>query len=165
MELAIDRVLQQGVAAHREGNLEDAKRLYQAILQSQPLHPLANHNLGVIAVSVNKTDMAVPLFKTALESNPGIEQFWVSYIDALVEMNRLKDVKQAIKKAKKKGIDTKKLVTLISQSKVKAVVTKPSQQQLTSLLDTTTMDDLVMLKSLLYPSLKNFLSMNMPGKY
>ena len=135
MELAIDRVLQQGVAAHREGNLEDAERFYQAILQSQPLHPLANHNLGVIAVSVNKTDMAVPLFKAALESNPGIEQFWVSYIDALVEVNRLKDVKQAIKKAKKKGIDTKKLVSLLSQSKTKVAVKEPSQQQLANLLD------------------------------
>ena len=97
MELAIERILQQGVAAHREGNLEGAERLYQTILQSQPLHPLANHNLGVIAVSVNKTDAAVPLFKTALEANPKIEQFWVSYIDALVEVNRLSDVKQATK--------------------------------------------------------------------
>ena len=104
MELTIERILQQGVAAHRKGNLEDAGRLYQTILQSQPLHPLANHNLGVIAVSVNKIDMAVPLFKTALDSNPGTEQFWVSYIDALVEVNRLKDVKQAIKKAKKKEL-------------------------------------------------------------
>ena len=104
MELAIERVLQQGLAAHKEGNLDGARRLYQTVLQSQPLHPLANHNLGVIAVSVNKTDMTVPLFKTALESNPKIEQFWVSYIDALVEVNRVRDVKQAIKKAKKKEL-------------------------------------------------------------
>ena len=85
MELTIERVLQQGVAAHKEGNLEDAERLYQSILQSQPSHPLANHNLGVIAVSVNKANAAVPLFKNAVEANPKIEQFWVSYIDALVD--------------------------------------------------------------------------------
>ena len=50
MELTIEQALQQGVAAHKEGMLEDAERLYRAVLQSQPLHPDANHNLGVLAV-------------------------------------------------------------------------------------------------------------------
>ena len=35
--------------AHKEGKLKEAERLYRAILQSQPLHPDANHNLGLIA--------------------------------------------------------------------------------------------------------------------
>ena len=52
MELTLDQALQQGVAAHKEGKLQDAERLYRAILQAQPKHPDANHNLGVIAVSV-----------------------------------------------------------------------------------------------------------------
>jgi hypothetical protein len=51
MELTIEQALQQGVAVHKEGKFEEAERLYRAILQSQPLHPDANHNLGVIAVS------------------------------------------------------------------------------------------------------------------
>jgi thioredoxin-like negative regulator of GroEL len=79
MELTLDQALQQGVAAHKEGKVQDAERLYRAILQSQPLHPDANHNLGVLAVSVNKTDAALPLFKTAIEANPKVEQFWLNY--------------------------------------------------------------------------------------
>ena len=63
MELTIEQALQQGVAAHKEGNLQEAERLYRAILQSQPKHPDANHNLGVIAVSVNKADEALLLFQ------------------------------------------------------------------------------------------------------
>ena len=39
MELTIEQTLQQGVAAHKEGKLQEAERLYLAILQSQPLHP------------------------------------------------------------------------------------------------------------------------------
>ncbi len=66
MQLTIEEALQRGVAAHKEGKLQDAERLYRAILQSQPRHPDANHNLGVIAVSVNKADAALPLFKIAL---------------------------------------------------------------------------------------------------
>ena len=54
MELTIEKALQQGVAAHKQGKLQDAERLYRAILKSQPAHPDANHNLGVLAVSVNK---------------------------------------------------------------------------------------------------------------
>ena len=62
MELTIEQALQQGVVAHKEGKVEEAERLYRAILQSQPLHPDANHNLGLIAVSVNKVEAALPLF-------------------------------------------------------------------------------------------------------
>ena len=134
MELTIEQTLQQGLAAHKEGKLEEAERLYRAILQSQPLHPDANHNLGVLAVSVNKADAALPLFKTALEANPKIEQFWVSYIDALVKANKLKDAKKAIKKAKKKGFDAKKLKALLSQLKEVADTKAPSQELLNSLL-------------------------------
>ena len=54
MELTIEQVLQQGITAHAEGKLQEAERLYSTILQSQPAHPDANHNLGVIAVSVDK---------------------------------------------------------------------------------------------------------------
>ena len=62
MKLTIEQVLQQGVTAHKKGKLQEAERFYQAILQSQPSHPDANHNLGVLAVSLNKTETALPLF-------------------------------------------------------------------------------------------------------
>ena len=109
MELTIEQALQQGVAAHREGKLQDAERLYRAILQSQPTHPDANHNLGVLAVSVKKADAALPLFKTALEANPKIEQFWLSYIDALIKTEKLDDARQVIEQAEKQGVDADKL--------------------------------------------------------
>ena len=54
MELTIDQALQQGVAAHKEGKLQEAEKLYRAILGSQPQHPDANHNLEVLAVGVGK---------------------------------------------------------------------------------------------------------------
>ena len=135
MELTIEQTLQQAIAAHKEGKLQEAERLYRTILQSQPLHPDANHNLGLLAVSVNKADAALPLFKTALEANPKIEQFWISHIDALVKNNQLKDAKQAIKKAKKKGFDAKKLQVLLSQSKGVTDNEVPPQELLNSLLE------------------------------
>ena len=84
MELTIEQALQKGVAAHNAGNLQEAERAYQAILQSEPKHPDANHNLGLIAISVNQIEAALLLFKTALDVNPKIEQFWLSYINLLI---------------------------------------------------------------------------------
>ena len=109
MELTIDRALQRGVAVHKGGKIQDAERLYRAILQSQPLHPDANHNLGVLAVSVNKVDAALPLFKTALEANAKIEQFWLSYIDALIKTEKFDDARQVLADARKAGVATEKL--------------------------------------------------------
>ena len=63
MELAVQQVLEQGVAAHKAGKLQDAEQLYRAILKVQPSHADANHNLGVLAVAVGKADVALPFFK------------------------------------------------------------------------------------------------------
>ena len=135
MALTIEQALQQGVAAHNAGNLKEAERIYRAVLQTQPEHPSANHNLGLIAISANQIEAALSLFKTALNVNSNVEQFWISYIDALVRAQRPIDAKQAIKKAKKKGLDTKKLNTLLSQSKREPDNKMPSDAQLISLLE------------------------------
>jgi len=140
MELTIEQVLQQGVAAHKEGKLQDAERLYRAILQSQPAHPDANHNLGVLSVSVNKADSALPLFKTALQANPKIEQFWLSYIDALIKEKQFDNAKQVLEQAKKQGVAREKLSVLKAQlasinEPENVDILSPSQQQLNSLLE------------------------------
>ena len=115
MELTIEQALQQGVAAHKEGKLQEAERLYRAILQSQPKHADANHSWGVMAVSFNKADLALPLLKTALEANPKIEQFWLSYIDALIKEKQFENAKQVFEQAKKQGVAEDKLDVLETQ--------------------------------------------------
>ena len=165
MELNINQAIQQAVAAHKEGKLEEAERLYRAILQTQPTHPDANHNLGVIAVSVNKTQAALPLLKTALDANPNHRQFWLSYIDALIKGKQFDNAKEVIDQGKKRGLASEKVdalsqqLTLITQAeestlpeqkksltfaekrkklsekKKKKKAKSPSQPQLSSLLE------------------------------
>ena len=119
MQLTIEQALQQAISAHKQGNLKEAENIYRAILRTQPTHPDANYNLGTIAVSFNQIEAALPLFKTALDVNPNHQKFWLSYVDALVRAERLKDAKQVIKKAKKRGVDVKKLNKVLSNSKPK----------------------------------------------
>ena len=115
MQLTVDQMLQQGVAAHNTGNTKEAERLYRAILQVQPLHPDANHNLGLIAISANQSTLALPLFKNALDVNPKIEQFWLSYVDALIKENQLEAAKEAHKQAKNRGLVGKAFDGLAAQ--------------------------------------------------
>mgnify|MGYP001270008422 CR=1 FL=1 len=112
MELTVDQALQQAIAAHKESKLQDAERLYRAVLQVQPSHPDANHNLGVLAGAVGKSFEAVPLFKLALQANPRIEQFWLSYIDALIKVERFDEAKHVSVEAQKSGVASEKLDAL-----------------------------------------------------
>ncbi|MBA59058.1 MAG: hypothetical protein CMQ40_07780 [Gammaproteobacteria bacterium] len=138
MELTIAQALHQGVAAHKEGKIQEAEHLYREILKSQPLHPDANHNLGVLAVAVNKVEAALPLLKTALKANPETEQFWVSYIDALIKEKQFEEAKQLLDQAKTKNLEGEKLNALESQldSRIQTISSaNPSQEQLNSLLE------------------------------
>ena len=112
MELTIEQALLSAVEAHRAGNLPDAERLYRAILQAQPNHPDANHNLGVMAVSLNKTEAALPLFKIALEANPSQGQYWLSYIDALIKEKQFDNAKNLLEQGKKVGLVGEKVDAL-----------------------------------------------------
>ena len=139
MELTIEKALQQGVAAHKEGKLQEAERLYRAILQVQPKHPDANHNLGLIAVSMDQSGVALPLFKSAIDVNPNIEQFWLSYIEALIAERQFENAKQALKEGKEKGVAKEKLKTLTQKLvSVKAgniPIQAPSQAEIQKLLN------------------------------
>ena len=124
MELTNEQALQQAVEAHKAGKLQDAEALYRAILQVQPKHPDANHNLGVLAVSLNKSELAVPLFKTALEANPNQGQFWLSYVDALIKTNQLEIAKSVLEQGKKLGLAGERVDALEVQLTPIAVVEK-----------------------------------------
>ena len=99
-ELTIDQAFQKGIDAHKAGQLQDAVRLYTAILKAQPNHPDANHNMGLLAVGIGKVQEGLPFFKTALDANPATAQFWLSYIGALIKLGRIADAKAVLDQAK-----------------------------------------------------------------
>jgi tetratricopeptide (TPR) repeat protein len=103
MELTLDQALQKAVEAHKAGQVQKADRLYTAMLQAQPKHPDANHNMGVLAVGVGKVKEALPFFKIALEANPSIGQFWLSYIDALIKLDRMVEAQFGLDQARGMG--------------------------------------------------------------
>ena len=139
MDSYIESILQKGVAAHAQGKLQTAERLYHRVLKSYPHQPDANHNLGVMALSANDNSRALELFKTALKANSKIEQYWLSYIDALIHTRDLAQAQKAVKLAKKKVEYKEKLkireAQLLALSvKVQSKSDGPSQCQLKELV-------------------------------
>jgi len=141
MELTLDQALQKGVEAHKVGKIQEADRYYTAILKANPKHPDANHNMGVLAVGVGKVEEALPFFKTALEVNPSAAQYWLSYIDALIKLDRIADAKALFDNAKSKGargdrfdqIEKALVKTEVNAAPIK--LQEPNQEQLQSLIN------------------------------
>ena len=112
MELTLDQALQRGIEAHRAGNAQEADRYYTAILKANPKHSDANHNMGVLAVGIGKVQEALPFFKAALEANPNLAQYWLSYIDALIKLERMDEAKAVFDQAQSKGVTGEGFVQL-----------------------------------------------------
>ncbi|MDA9349890.1 tetratricopeptide repeat protein [bacterium] len=104
-ELTIDQALQQAIEAHKAGRVQEADRLYTAILKAQPKHPDANHNMGVLAVGVGKVEEGLFFFEAALKSDPNKLQFWLSCIDTSITLEKFANANRLIGEAVAKGHD------------------------------------------------------------
>lgn len=123
--LTIDQALQQAIGHHRVGRIQDAERLYRAILQTKPTHPDANHNLGVLTIGVGQATASLSFFKTALEVNPQQGQFWLSYINALIRVGQMDNARQLIAAARKRGLQDEALAKLEAQLPQPVVILPP----------------------------------------
>lgn len=72
---SIDSILEKAKEYHKYNWLEEAEKYYRAILVEIPDHPEANHNLGDIAMRVNKPEVALVFIEKALRIQPDCKQF------------------------------------------------------------------------------------------
>jgi tetratricopeptide (TPR) repeat protein len=125
--LTIEQALQQAIIHHNSGQWQDAERLYRAILQAMPNQPDANHNLGVLAVQAKKPAMGLPHFKAALDTNPNQDQYWLSYIDALIKADLADTARQILEQGRQQGLQGDKVDALSAQIEEFARETEPSK--------------------------------------
>ena len=145
IELTLDQALKKGIEAHKAGQFTEADRYYTAILKAQPKHPDANHNMGILAVGIGKVQESLPFLKTALEANPNITYFWLSYIKALIKLNRVAEAKAVFNQAKSNDVKgdgfeqiEKRLIGLGKGIEVNVASSKsqdPPEDQLQSLIN------------------------------
>ena len=100
----VQEILALAISAHRDGNFQEAEKYYTSILNAQPNHADANHNMGVLAVQFNKVKLSLPFFRRALDANDNVLQFWHSYLDALVKEGDRDLGLKVLAEAKKRGL-------------------------------------------------------------
>jgi protein arginine N-methyltransferase 7 len=94
-----------------------------------------------MAVSLNKTEAAIPLFKIALEANPNQGQFWLSYVDALIKQKQFEEAQNILELGKKRGLAGEKAdvleakLTAISLAQNSESTRSPPQIELDTLLE------------------------------
>lgn len=69
-----------------------------------PKHDLANHNLGVVESELHGAVQALPWLETAVQENPQCEQYWISYINALMQSGAIDTAASAIEWGQEYGL-------------------------------------------------------------
>ena len=140
MELAIDQAMQQGIIAHNQGKLNIAESFYRSSFQIQSFHSDANNNLGVLAISFNKSELASPLLKTALkECLDKLDRYLKTgfYIKAFFKEKKYDLVLGVFETAKSKGLpaeifDPLKMQLNSSSRNQKSLIRKMRQKRFVS---------------------------------
>ena len=115
MGVTIGQVLQQAIEVPNLDKIQGVEDLYCSILQAKPKHSDTKHNLGVLAVSLNKSKLALPLFKKVFKANPSQWQFRSSCIDMLTKATQFNAFKYAIAQKRNGGWARKKVGSLDKQ--------------------------------------------------
>jgi len=135
MELTLDEALKKGVEAHQAGEIQEAERLYSSVLKAQPNHPDANHKMGILVFGEDRMQEALAFFKIALEADPNMGEYWLNYIDVLLELDKLDDAKAVFDQAKHKGAKGEAFDQIEQQ-----LLKQGLQANKSNILDTTKLD-------------------------
>ena len=108
-------VLSAAVQCHQSGAFDEAARHYMAVLQTEPDHALANHNLGALLVQQNQPEAGLPYLIKALETDPACRQYWLSYIDALFRAGHRDAAKEVLAMARQQGLQGEDVESLAAR--------------------------------------------------
>ena len=112
MEEIIHKALSKGVEMHVAGKFDLASQLYGSVIELKPDHADANHNMGLLKLDTGNDLEALPYLQTALQADTSIVQFWLSYIKALIKLDRRDEAGRILDLAKESGIESEEFVEL-----------------------------------------------------
>jgi len=133
-----EQCLKQAVSLHRAGHTQQAERLYREILLEYPNQPNANYNLGLIELEEKHADSSLPFFKAALEADPQEEQYWLSYIGALIQAAHYGDAQLVLTYGLEAGLsgeEVQSLAAMLESKVAEEQQKKPEKLPLSSVED------------------------------
>lgn len=82
-DVKVDTALLLAIEHHQANRLVEAETLYMAILHKEPVHAIANHNVGLLASQLGYPVEALVYLAAAHAAAPAEVQFCLSYAQAL----------------------------------------------------------------------------------
>ena len=148
MEAIIKEVLSKGVEIHIAGEFDLAGQLYSSVIKLDPNHADANHNMGLLKVDTGEALEALPYLQTALQADTSVAQFWLSYIKALLQLDRVDEATRVLHLAKDSGAEGAEFLELHQQLNEPTVEVEPvqleadtSSQSKPNIFDTLNLDE------------------------
>lgn len=92
---SIETLLKQALSFQENGKLQEARAVYQWILEDEPDHPVALHFTGVLAQQVGRYDIAERLIRRAIDVMPGYTEAHVSLALMLIDLQRFEEAQEA----------------------------------------------------------------------
>ena len=117
MRVSLSQALKLGREAIKARDLSKAYRIFWTVIQSKPNNAEAAYALGRLSIDMRKTEEALPYFRIATQAAPDITEYWVSYINILIELNHFTEALSTLSESREKkvkGVDFKELEQRIS---------------------------------------------------
>ena len=70
MKPTVNQILQQAIASHKEGKIDEAEKSYKKAIELKPDYAEAHYNLGVALENLGRLDEAEKSYKKAIELKP-----------------------------------------------------------------------------------------------
>lgn len=101
-----EELLRHAATFHQAGQYAEAEELYLSILGTEPRHPDANYNLGLLALQLGQLERALQFLQAAWEADPSVGQYWLTLAECLLALGNFEDVQRLVDEAAKRGMKT-----------------------------------------------------------
>lgn len=102
--------MQEGLALEAEQDYRNAGKRYRVVLEVYPNHHVVNHKLGAIGIRIGQPEAALPYLERALGAKPDEGQYWVNYVDALLQSGNMKAAWTALEMGQQRGLEASPVV-------------------------------------------------------
>jgi len=99
-----NEALQAALNEAEAGQVEQARALYQAVLELLPGHAQAHFGLGLLERQAGQAGAAIPHFANALQAAPEEEAHWLGYLEALMEARQFATARELIDLGRSHGL-------------------------------------------------------------
>ena len=100
MELRLIVAPKPAIEAHKSGQIDGSQSFCEVILRVKLNQPDVNHNFGLLEASLGEIQRELPFFNLALKANLIKDQFWLTYIDSLIQLDQIAETQPLFGQAK-----------------------------------------------------------------